>query len=391
MEYEKYYEKFLNENPYPRKLKSLEVIQGSFSTCLGQSGNTLINFSSSDYLGLAKNPALIKTSHEYATRYGIGSGASRLVSGNLHIFTELEVELAKALRQPAALILGSGYQTNVSVLDALLDKKVLGDEAYVFADKLCHVSMLMGVKHNARLSRFRHNDLDHLETLLKKYSAVAKPKFILVESVYSMDGDKADLEKLIGLAEKYHAFLYVDDAHAVGVYGATGWGMSEELADRIPMVMGTFSKALGSYGSYIGCSEMMKEYLINKCKGLIYSTAISPAMLGAIRATIDVVPQLYKERQKVQEHANRLRSALQQLGLTYGKSNTHIVPWIIGDAKTTLKVASQLESRGILGTAIQPPSVPAGTSRIRFCMSAVHTQQEIEHLISAITKVAIEA
>jgi 8-amino-7-oxononanoate synthase len=382
---EQYYQKFIDENPYPRKLKSLEPIQGSSSIYVKQNGMTLINFSSSDYLGLAKHPLLIQRSREFAEKYGVGSGASRLVTGNLSVYDELETKLAYNLKKPAALILGTGYQTNLSVLEALLDHTVLGQEPLIFCDRLTHASMIATTRYLGRLQRFQHNDLVHLEQLLEKNKSSSAPKFILVESVYSMDGDQADLSKLIELAKHYHAFLYVDDAHAVGVYG---WGKAVEYATEIPVVMGTFSKALGSYGGFIGCSEIMREYLINKCKGFIYSTGLSPAILGAISAVIDLLPELEDQRKQVLIHAERLRQFFRENQLDCGDSSSQIVPWIIGDASQTRIAAKLLEEHGVIGTAIQPPSVPLGKSRIRFCLTAGHSVEDIDYLIDVIRKVA---
>lgn len=390
MLYDHYYKTFINQNPYPRKLKSLVSIQGSSFAYQDNYGKQFINFSSSDYLGLSQHPFLIERSHKYAMRYGVGSGASRLVTGNLTIYDELETKLARALHQPAALIMGAGYQTNLSVLEALLDEIILGAEPLVFCDRFCHVSMIASTRHLTRLHRFQHNDLNHLQQWLEKYVSSDRPKFILVESVYSMEGDCTHLAKLIEIAKQHHAFLYVDDAHGVGVYGADGWGCASDFAAEIPLVMGTFSKALGSYGAYVGCSTVLREYLINKCRGLIYSTGLSPAILGAISAVIDLLPELAERRQRVLQHADQLRIFLRDLDLEYGQSNTHIVPWIIGDSKDTVRAAQALEELGILGTAIQPPTVPSGKSRIRFCPSAAHSDADLDHLMEAIRKVAIK-
>jgi 8-amino-7-oxononanoate synthase len=386
--YEKIYEKFIENNAYPRKLKSLDPTQGSFSIYRDRDGKKLLNFSSSDYLGLARHPLLIQRSQEYAAQYGVGSGSSRLVTGNLAIYETLEKKIAEALQKPAALILGAGYQTNISVLEALLDSQVLGAEPLLFSDRLCHISMITSSRHLGRLHRFRHNDMNHLHNLLKKFENSARPKFILVESVYSMDGDCADLPRLIDLANQYQAFLYVDDAHAVGVYGATGWGRAPQYSADIPVIMGTFSKGLGSYGAYIGCSETLRNYLINKCKGLIYSTGSSPAVLGAIAGMLDLLPNLSEKREQIVNYAERLRCFFRENALDYGQSNSQIVPWIIGDAEQTICAANYLEAEGILGTAIQPPSVPVGKSRIRFCITANHTEADIQYLMEAIRKVA---
>ena len=373
MPLEKSYKKFLDENLYPRQLQSYAA--------------NLINFSANDYLGLSQHPLLIQRSQDYAAEWGVGSGSSRLVTGNLAAYAACERRLAAGIGKPAALIFGAGYQTNVSVLEALLEPSVLGEEALVFCDRYAHVSMLAGARRHARLMRFRHNDVAHLQSLLEKYTDDAAPKFILIESIYSMDGDAAPLADIIALAKLHHAFLYVDDAHAVGVYGEGGWGKAAEYARAIDVIMGTFSKGLGSFGGYIACSATLRDYLINKCRGLIYSTGLSPAVLGAIDAALELVPQLTSERAALLRKAVRLREFFQELGFACGNAQTHIVPWIIGDADKALRISTALEQQGILAVAIRPPSVPVGQSRIRFCLSASHSDADIDKLLAAIKDV----
>lgn len=383
MNHENYYQQFLNTNPYPRELKNFE----SIGTYIEYKGKKFINFASSDYLGLARHPLLIARCQEFAKKYGVGSSASRLVSGNFAIYETLENQLAQSLGKPAALIFGTGYQTNVSVLECLLDPKVLGRKPLVFCDKLCHVSMLSSTRHLSQLIRFQHNDLHHLERLLEKYIHSQQPKFILAESIYSMEGDQSDLSGLIALAKRHDALLYIDDAHAVGIDGLNGWGRAAEYANEIDVIMGTFSKALGSFGGYIACSQTIRDYLINKCRGIIYSTALPPSILGIISAVLELVPTLNQQREELKQKAKKLRTFFLQKQLDCGAANTHIVPWIIGDAKKTLRVSQLLEEQGIFATTIRPPSVPIGRSRIRFCVSVAHTWEHIEQLLDAIQKV----
>lgn len=327
---------------------------------------------------MSQHPLLISRSQLFVQNYGAGSGSSRSVSGNLDFYQELEAKLASALGKQSALILGTGFQTNSTVLSALLDPTILGAEPLIFCDKYCHASMLQGANH---VIRFKHNDLNHLVGLLEKYAECSQPKFILVESVYSMEGDQADLAQLIHIKQKYNAFLYVDDAHAVGVYG---WGKAVQYAPNIDLIMGTFSKALGSFGAYVACSLELRDYLINRCKGLIYSTALPPAVLGAISAAIDLVPQLEPARKRLFQFSRALRECLDSEGLSYGQSTTHIVPWIIGDAKQTVKLSEKFEKAGIIACPIRPPSVSPHTSRIRFCVTSAHSEEELEKLMHEI-------
>jgi 8-amino-7-oxononanoate synthase len=382
---EQFYKKFLEENPYPRSLKSYELSAAETPLTVTHHGHTLINFSSSDYLGLSRHPLLIQRSQEYAERYGVGVSSSRLVTGNSSVIEKCESDLAAALGKPAALIFGAGYQTNFTVLEALLDNKILGQTPLVFADRNVHVSMLSATVHLAELVRFKHNDVTHLKTLLEKHTASEQPKFILIESIYSMDGDTAPLTEIIALAKKYNAMLYVDDAHAGGVYGENGFGKTVAHAESIDVIMGTFSKGMGSFGGYIACSELLRDYLVNKCRGLIYSTGLSPAVLGAISAALEVVPGMTKERNDLQTRASTLRKFLQDAHCDTGASDSHIIPWIIGDADKTLHISELLQQQGILATTIRPPSVAPGQSRIRFCLSSAHSEADIAKLQAAIS------
>ncbi len=381
MSSEKYYQSFLEHNKYPRILKPCDPISAMH---VRLQGRELINFSSSDYLGLSHHPLLIEGAYESTKQWGMGAGASRLVTGNISLYDTLEKKIAVMMRKPSALIMGSGYQTNSAVLEALLNPTVLGKKALVFCDRFCHASLLSTISLMTDIKPFRHNDCDHLEALLKKYEKTDSPKTIIVESLYSMDGDIAPLERIVALAKQYQAFLYVDDAHAVGVYGDNGCGIAAAFADGIDIIMGTFSKALGSFGGYIACSDVCRDYLINTCKGLIYATAMSPAVLGAMDAALDVLPSMDEARARLAAHAIRVRQCFDQQKIEYGASSTHIIPWIIGGAEKTVTVSQQLEERGILGICIRPPSVKVGKSRIRFCLSAVHSDEDIETLLEAV-------
>ncbi len=366
------YQQYLATNPYPRKLKIYS--------------SSLLDFSSNDYLGLAKHPLLIEQTKMFTGKYGVGSSSSRSVSGNTDIYEMLEHDLAYALGKPAALIIGTGYQTNYSVLEALLDPC---DSPRVFADRFCHASIFAGIKNFKTLTRFHHNDLHYLKKKLESVKDASTSKFIVAESLYSMDGDLADLSTLIQHAKVHQALIYIDDAHAVGMMGQNGWGCAREYASEIDIVMGTFSKALGSFGGYVACSTEIKNYLINKCKGLIYSTALPPGVLGAIDASIKLIPSLSKERERVNRLGHYVREFFTEHQLNFGKSTTHIIPWILGDAEKTVKASHLLLEQGILGAPIRPPTVPTNQCRIRFCLSAAHTDVEVEQLLNAIKKVAL--
>lgn len=340
-----------------------------------------INFSSNDYLGLRSHPALGIAANKAIELYGNGSGASRLVTGNYDLYERLESKIARWKGKESCLIMNSGFQCNTSVLASLFDKQVLGDIPLVFSDKLIHASMHQGCNlAGIKQIRFNHNDTDHLAQLLDKYKDSDQPKFILTESVFSMDGDIAPLEDLYTLRDTHNACLIVDDAHGTGVFGKNGCG----LGNKADIIIGTCGKALGSFGSYVACDTIIKDYLTQHCAGLIYATALPPAVLGMIEASIDLMPSLDEERKKVLSLAIFFRNKLKSMNLDYGASETQIVPLIIGGTEETLALSNTLKEAGFWASAIRPPTVPQNKSRIRFAFSAQHKQEDVETLLDAI-------
>jgi 8-amino-7-oxononanoate synthase len=337
--------------------------------------HSLINFSSNDYLGLSKHPLLIAKAQEYAQRYGIGSTASRLVTGTYPIHEELEKKLAVLCQREAALLFNSGFQANATILPALLDRRSL-----VIADRFIHNSLIQGIlASRAHFVRYRHNDWDHLEKILKKasqkeYSAIV----IASETVFSMDGDCSDIDQLVTLSKDYNTILYLDDAHAFGVFG---WGLAAPRSD-VDIVVGTFGKAIGSFGAFVVCSEKIREYLVNFCSGFIYTTSLPPPVIGSIHAALDLIPTLTQEQINLQARSKQLRSELKGYGYDVGMSMSQIIPLMIGDEAKTLTLARWLEELGILATAIRPPTVP--TARLRFALSCHHTSTHIQTLVDAI-------
>ncbi len=352
-------------------------------------GAPVLNFSSNDYLGLSNHPLLIDRAREWAARHGAGAQASRLVCGNLDLHEQVEAKLARLKGTEAALLLASGWQANAAVLPALLRAAAGQGEVQVYADKLNHASLHHGCQAaGVRQIRFRHNDLDHLESLLAARAGPSAPpavRFILTESVFSMDGDRADVARLAALAERYQAFVYLDEAHATGVLGPAGMGLAGLAPGGVDLAMGTFSKALGGFGAYVAGSRALCDYLVNACSGFIYTTALPPAVLGAMDAALDLVPTLDAERARLAASGERLRLALRGLGVDTGDSSTQIVPAIVGDEARALALAAALEQRGLLAVAIRPPTVPAGTSRLRIALSAAHRDADIDQLIDGLT------
>ncbi|HLF58789.1 MAG TPA: 8-amino-7-oxononanoate synthase [Alphaproteobacteria bacterium] len=349
----------------------------------------LINFASNDYLGLSRHPDVIRRAQEFASRWGTGAAASRLVCGTLDIHEAIEEKVARGKGAEAALVFASGYQANVSVLAALLDAKVLGGEPLVLSDRLNHASIHDGCRlAGAREVRYRHNDLAHLDELLRTHRRADQPCFILSETVFSMDGDRADVAGLAELAARVDAFLYLDEAHATGVLGRDGFGLSTEIPGAAQLVMGTFSKALGSFGAYVACSQEIRDYLVNRCGGFIYSTALPPPVVGAIDAALDLLPGLEDARAKLQAAAAQVREAFRAQGLDCGASSTQIVPVIVGAENAALDLARGLEQEGMLAVAIRPPTVPPGTSRVRFSITAAHDEADIARLTESVPRIA---
>lgn len=376
------YQAFLEERAHKGLERSLTAVAAPEAREIRVEGRPFINFSSNDYLGLRFHAALIRRAKEWAGAYGVGSGASRLVTGNLDLFAPIEAKVARLKHKPAALVMASGFQTNAAVLQALLDQTVLGAEPLVFADRLNHASMHFGCQAaGVRQIRYRHGDASHLGELLSQYQGDSRPRFILTESVFSMDGDMAPLGDIAALARAHDACLIVDDAHATGILGEGGAGLSAE-AD---IVIGTFSKAVGSFGGFVASTETVRDYLVNRCAGLIYSTALPPPVLGAIDAGLDVVPGMNVERARVASLAERFRAGAEGAGLDTGASTTQIVPVILGSAETALAISGRLRQAGLWVTSIRPPTVPASTARLRLAFTAAHHESDIDRLLDVLS------
>lgn len=350
---------------------------------IARDGREVIDFSSNDYLGLARHPLLAQRAGEWAARLGAGAGASRLVTGTLEAHLALEARIAAFKGAEAALLFASGWQANAAVLPALL---AAAPGAAVFTDRLVHASMHAGLS-GVRQHRFRHNDLAHLEELLDARGRGAPARLIVAESVYSMDGDRADIAALAALARRHDAFLYVDEAHATGVLGPHGRGLCAGVnggAAGVGLVMGTFSKALGGFGAYVAGSRALCDWLVNACSGFIFSTAPPPAVLGAIDAALDLVPGMDAERAHLAALGHRLREGLAARGFDTCGSTTQIVPAVVGEEAETLGLSARLAQAGILAAAIRPPTVAKGSSRLRLALRAAHCEADIAALLEAL-------
>ena len=342
---------------------------------------TLLNFSSNDYLGLSQNNTIKNDTIKIIKKYGIGSGSSRLVSGNFDFHEKIERELAKKKKSETTIIFSTGYLANYSILSSILSSNIFKKNPIVFSDKLNHQCIYEGCKDKRiNFLRFHHNDMNHLEYLLKKNKFKQNPKFILSESIFSMDGDFADIESLVNLKKKYNSFLFLDEAHATGVYGKNGFGLSLKFSNDIDCVTGTFSKAFGSFGAYVSCSKNLKSFLINKCSSFIYSTSLPFSLLASIYSGIKIIPKLKNERKKLIKNSYFLRTMLNKEGFNIGNSQTNIIPIIIGNSKKALIISKKLEKKGFYVVPIRPPSVPPNSSRLRISITSSHSQNNIKKL-----------
>jgi 8-amino-7-oxononanoate synthase len=364
------------------RLRRLRPYRREGTHVIRPDGTRLVDFSGNDYLGLSRHPDLIERARDWTERYGAGASASRLVTGTLDTYVAVEEKLASFKGAEAALVFNAGFQANATILPALAE--LLG-ETMVYADRLNHASLHHGIAAaGLRQQRFQHNDLDHLRTLLARDQDRSGRRLIVTESVFSMDGDRAPLGDLIALAEEFGAHLYVDEAHATGVLGPQGRGLTAEHPGRVDLVMGTVGKALGGFGAYVAGSRALIDFLVNRCAGFIYSTALPPSVFGALDAALDLVPAMDGERAKVRDHAEHFRQAAKRNGFSSGASDTQIVPLLIGGNAATLAAQSRLEEQGLLAIAIRPPTVPEGEARLRLSFSAAHSDADVARLCEAI-------
>ncbi len=367
-------------------LRRLTPISSRRSGRIQSDGKEYIDFSSNDYLGLSGHPRLIEAAKAALDEFGAGTSASRLLSGSLAIHHRLEEKVARFKKKESALVFNSGYQANVGILSSLCAQ---GD--VIFSDKLNHASIIDGMAlSGARVFRFFHNDPDHLESLLKRERDKFKKALIITETVFSMDGDRPSLKRLAGLKAMYNCRLMVDEAHATGIYGEDGSGMvSEEgLSDEVDLIMGTFSKALGSFGAYIAASREITDYLINTCRSFIYSTSLPPATIACNLASLEMVKQEPHRRERLLSLAEYFRSALAEMGFQV-RGSSQIVPIIIGENARTVKLAGILQDRGYWVLPIRPPTVPAKEARLGFSLTFHHDKNILKNLLDDISNVKI--
>jgi 8-amino-7-oxononanoate synthase len=344
-------------------------------------GKPCLSFCANDYLGLANHPKVMEAFKRGADQYGVGSGASHLVSGHSRAHHRLEEELAAFTGRDKALLFSSGYMANLGVITALA-----GKQDYVFEDKLNHASLIdAGLLSGARFQRYVHNDTTRLEKFLEKSGA--GNKLVVTDGVFSMDGDIAPLPEISLVANRHDAWLMVDDAHGFGVLGKTGAGCAEHFGltqAQLPILMGTLGKALGTYGAFVAGSEALIENLIQFSRTYIYTTAIPPAIAEATRMSLQLLQEESWRRGQLQENIEYFRLAAQSRALPLLPSGTAIQPLLIGDNKRVMRVGQQLEAKGFLVGAIRPPTVPDGTARLRITLSADHSTAQIDALLESV-------
>ncbi len=360
----------LRESGLHRRLRLVEGAQGARVQLDGQ---PVLLLCSNDYLGLAGHPRVREAAAEAALSWGAGAGASRLISGNMTPHRRLEERLATFKGYEATLLFGSGYLANVGTISALADRG-----GVVFSDELNHASIVDGCRlARAETFVYRHGDVEHLAWGLRE--ARGRGSLIVSDGVFSMDGDVAPLEGLVGLAREHRCRLMIDEAHATGGLGPGGRGSvaAAGLSGEVDLVVGTLGKALGSYGAYVCASAELREYLLNTARSFIFSTALPPPTLAAALAALELLETEPRRVRRLQANASALRQALRAEGLEAGGGASQIVPLEVGEAEPTMALCERLLERGVFAQGIRPPTVPEGSSRLRFSVMATHEEEEL--------------
>ena len=344
-----------------------------------QQSRDLISFACNDYLGLSHHPTVIEASRKATSTYGTGAGASRLISGNNPLYAGLEAALAKLKGTEDAVVFGSGYLANVGVVPALAARRDL-----ILMDELCHACLHAGATlARCRTIRYRHLDLAELSGLLREHRPAHRHCLVLTDGVFSMDGDRAPVDDLLGICEEHDAWLMTDDAHGLGVIeNGRGSGFVEGRAVPIPLQMGTLSKAVGAYGGYLCTNAEVADLIRNRARSLQYATGLPPGTLAAVAAALELIAT---DTDLVRKPLERARRFADRLGLAAPESP--IMPLVLGDARRTMRAAEALRKKGFLVGAIRPPTVPDGTARLRLTFSAVHAGEDVDCLAAAVEEV----
>ena len=363
--------------------RSRRVIDGPQSVVLNVNGKSVINFSSNDYLGLANHPEVVAAFKNAVDQYGVGSGSAHLICGHSRAHHALEEELAEFTGREKALLFSTGYMANVGVISA-----VVGRGDYVLEDRLNHASLLDGgLLSRAQFSRFKHADYADLQAHMLNS---AGRKLVVSDGVFSMDGDLADLPLLVELVDQYQAGLLIDDAHGFGVLGKNGGGIVEYFGltqNQVPILMGTLGKAFGTFGAFVAGSDELIQWLIQKARSYVFTTALPPAVAEATRTSLRLLQTESWRREHLQALIARFRLGALQQGLQLMDSFTPIQPILVGDSQQAMTISSALLERGFLLSPIRPPTVPKGTARLRVTFSAEHQYHQVDALLDALSKV----
>jgi 8-amino-7-oxononanoate synthase len=372
----------LNERRARHLYRTRRVCESPQGARIRVDGRTLINFCSNDYLGLANHPALVAALCEGAERYGVGAGAAHLINGHSVAHHALEEEMADFVGRPRALLFSTGYMANVGTIAALM-----GRDDQIFEDRLNHASLIDGARlSGARARRYRHGDVEHLRELLS--TARDGACLIVTDGVFSMDGDIAPVAELIALSREHDAHLMVDDAHGLGVLGATGRGcveMYSATTQDLPILVGTLGKALGTFGAFVAGEDDLIEYLIQRARSYIYTTAMPPAVAHATRTSLRLVREEAWRRDKLRSLVQRFQTGAGQLGIALHGASTPIQPILVHESARAVEVSTALAERGILVQAIRPPTVPEGQARLRVTFSASHEESDVDQLLDALS------
>ena len=381
-----YYQNFrvqLEAKEKEQNKRSIKVYEPIDAVRVKRNNQELIMMASNNYLGLTHDLRVQQAAKYAVEQYGTGSGGARLTSGTFPLFNELELGIADFKHTDQALVFNTGYMANVGTITALMNKNSI-----IISDELNHASIIDGCRlSGARIERYNHKDIEHAEHILKNYKS--SHKMIITDGVFSMDGDIAPLDKLYELGKEYNALLMVDDAHSTGVLG-NGRGTAHHFGlTDVDVQLGTLSKALGSVGGYVAGRKELIEYLVNYSRSFIFSTALSPADIGAALEALTIVKNEPLVVEQLNENTAYMANKLQSMGIECD-DETPIFPIIVGDNEKALSLAYELELRGIIITAIRPPTVPVGESRLRMTVTAAHSQEQLDYVANTLRDLLVD-